>query len=197
MGLFHKKAEQKMRIPPVDPPKLPELPPLYSDRDYDPTELPQLPSFPNNSFGEKISQSAIKQAVSGKEEVKKGFQADDSEEYEEWMMQEPERKSFTKELPYTGKLMARDLTEVPRAFEAAESRVRSAEPIFVRLDKFEESLHTFKKAKDKIHEVERMLEQTKHIKEQEEKELDYWEAEIQKVKEQMDKIDRDIFSKLQ
>lgn len=192
MGLFNKKRESR---PPMNPPKLPELPPIYSDRDYSPTDLPQLPSFPNNSLGEKISQSAIKQAVSGKEEVNLGFNADDSED--DWMMPKSQKKSFTQELPFAGRPLSQDLSSVPKGFELAEQRVRNAEPVFVRLDKFEESLHTFRKAKEKINEIEKMLEQTKHLKEQEEKELEYWEMEIQKIKEQVDKIDRDIFSKVQ
>ncbi|VVB79958.1 Uncharacterised protein [uncultured archaeon] len=192
MGLFNKKEGSR---PPANPPKLPELPPIYSDREYSATDLPQLPSFPNNSFGEKISQSAIKQAVSGKEEVDRGFDADESEE--NWMMPKPQKRSFTQELPFVGKSLTRDVASVPKEFEAAEHRVRNVEPVFVRLDKFEESLHTFKKTKEKITEIERMLDQTKHIKEQEEKELEYWEMEIQKIKEQIEKIDRDIFSKVQ
>lgn len=192
MGLFNKKEGNR---PPINPPKLPELPPIYSDRDYPTTELPPLPSFPNNSFGEKISQSAIKQAVSGKEESDGGFEADESEE--DWMMPKPQKRSFTQELPFVGKPLTRELSSIPKEFEAAEHRVRNVEPVFVRLDKFEESLHTFKKAKEKITEIGKMLDQTKHLKEQEEKEIEYWETEIQKIKEQIEKIDRDIFSKVQ
>ena len=40
--------------------------------------------------------------------------------------------------------------EIPSEFRTGTSRIRKAEPIFIRIDKFEESLHLFEKTKEKI-----------------------------------------------
>ena len=42
-----------------------------------------------------------------------------------------------------------------------------------------------------------MLRDIKTIKEEEEKELEGWEKEIQTIKEQIEKVDKDIFSKIE
>ena len=40
-----------------------------------------------------------------------------------------------------------------------------------------------------------MFEDLKRVKEKEEKELGFWEEEIKKIKEEIEKIDSNIFSK--
>ena len=45
--------------------------------------------------------------------------------------------------------------------------------------------------------MEKLLEDIKELKEKEEKELSYWMAEIQTIKNQTEKVERDIFSKLE
>ncbi len=183
MGLFKKnKSDEKEALPPLpELPKLPEFPRmeegLYSQ------SANQLPKFPNNSLGEKFSQNTIKEAVAGGKEGEKGFDADDFAEDEEMqMMPKPQKTRYSE--------------EVPEGFQEMQ-RVRKAEPVFIRLDKFEESLHLFEKAKKQISEIETMLNNIKTLKEQEEKELEFWEKEMQSIKMQIEKVDRDIFSKIE
>ena len=78
-----------------------------------------------------------------------------------------------------------------------EPKVKKSGQVFVKIDKFEESLKIFELTKNKIVEMEKMLEDIKELKEKEEKELDYWMAEIQTIKNQTEKVERDIFSKLE
>lgn len=170
MALFKKKTEG-----------LPDLPDFPDDGSRE--ALPQLPSFPNSPLGDRFSNNAIKEAVAPEEE---------KEDFDEDL---PTKKSFTQEIAPFQPVTRRK--EIPRGFEEAASRVRKTEPIFIRLDKFEESLHTFKKVKEKVTEIEKMLQQTKRVKEEEEKELEYWETEIQKIKEQVEEIDKEIFSKVE
>jgi len=44
--------------------------------------------------------------------------------------------------------------------------------------------------------IEKDLNHLKKVKEEEEKELDSWEKEIQEIKQQVEKIDSEIFSKV-
>ena len=86
---------------------------------------------------------------------------------------------------------------IPTTFREAAKRVKEIEPIFIRLDKFEDSLHSFEKAKQQITEIEKMLRNIKRLKEEEEKELSMWETEVQTTKQQIEKIDQDIFSRVE
>jgi hypothetical protein len=98
-------------------------------------------------------------------------------------MMEPEEKPFTPE-------------------RHASSRVRSGasarnEPVFIRIDKFEESLKVFEKTREQVKEIEELVRDAKELKAKEEEELMKWEIEIQTIKEQIGKVDRDIFSKVE
>ncbi len=188
MGLFgknKKKGEIKKKIPePQKIQKLPELPDLPDfEESKDERQLSQLPSFPNNSLGEKFSQDVIKGAVTGKKE-EEAFGADEFDLEKEQMMQQPLEK-----------LGLRETEPIPPTFREAARRIK--EPIFIRIDKFEEGLHAFEKAKQQINEIEKMLRDVKNLKEEEEKELNLWEKEVQKTKQEIEKIDQDIFSKVE
>ena len=78
-----------------------------------------------------------------------------------------------------------------------QERRISREPIFIRLDKFEESLRILKETKEKVAEIEKMLEDIKKIREEESKELEFWEKEMQAIKSRFEKIDNDLFSKIE
>ena len=202
MGWFNKNSEEKKndsQIPSLA--KLPELPKFNSNQKE---PLPQLPSFPSSSFGEKFSQDTIKDAVSGKKEGENIV--NDFENEEDQMMQGslklPPLKNFEdykeNQIHEVGiKKTPRFSETVSEEFSEASRRVKKAEPIFIRLDKFEDSLKIFEKAKKEIREIEEMLRDTKSIKDEEEKELEHWETEIQTLKQQIEKIDKEIFSKVE
>jgi hypothetical protein len=184
MGWFNKKDKKEGRLSLPELPRLPELPGMYKEPNLNNQQLiPQLPSYPSSSFGEKFSQNAIKDAVSGEEEDfdEEDFDADESmdeDEDEKMMMQKP----LTREEP----TVHRSMRSIPQ----------KNEPVFVRLDKFEDGLKIFEETKHRISEMEKMLKDIKRTKEEEEKELNEWESEIQRLKGQFEKIDRDIFSKI-
>lgn len=184
-----KKNSEKKEINSL--PELPKLPELPRGPTKGPEPIYQLPRFPTDSLGEKFSQNTIKKAITGKKEGEEVFDANDfaSAEDDGRMMQKPLKQSLTQELPSTKK--------IPEGFEEAAKKVKEAEPIFIRIDKFEESLQAVEKAKTQISEIEKMLRDIKKIKEGEEKELELWEKEIQAAKEQIAKVDKDIFSKIE
>ena len=178
MGLFSKKKKQED----VSLPELPKLPDLPRIEEYE-EELPQLPSFPPNQIGEKFSQNAIKEAVAGREEVDE-VGADES--IGTRMMRRPP-------IPYT-----KDIEETtPEKFREAARLVKKIEPVFIRIDKFEQSLEVFEKAKKKIMDIEKMLKDIKKLKEKEDEELNRWEGDIQTTKEQIERVDKELFSKIE
>ena len=185
MGWFSKKEQPGKReeVPLTLPelPKLPEFPKLDEDHDSDDKIVHKLPSFPTTSIGNKFSQNTIKEAVSGKKE-EEVFDANDfelPEDYEEIQkMHQPLRKPMTREI-------------------GPSIKKGEGEPVFIRIDKFEESLHVFEKAKHQIKEVEKLLKDIKKIRTKEEDELEFWEKEMQSIKNQVEKVDQDIFSKIE
>jgi len=192
MGLFTKKEAKKKDM--ADFSKIPELPELPKLPDFgseiSKEKIPQLPRFPNSALGEKFSQDTIRDAITGGEEDE-DFGLDDFADEDLRTMTKPVKepsKRFTFE---------RELEKhTPKEFKRVSKFVKQNEPIFIRLDKFEESLNTFEKIKEQIGEIEGMLKDIKKVKEEEEKELEFWDKEIQNMKGRIEKIDRDIFYKV-
>lgn len=200
MGLFKKRGQPEKTMPTLpELPQLPELPGFNSEN----SQLPKLPSFPNNSLGDKFSQNTIKEAVAGKKEGEveaDDFQLPDFDEDE--MMQEPLSKPKTKTIDEYEEEIEEEEMPKRKSYEMPVrsgnyTATRKAEPIFVRLDKFEESLNIFEKAKEQIGEIEHALRNIKALKEKEEEELNSWEKEIQEIKNQIEKVDQEIFSKVE
>lgn len=146
-------------------------------------------SFLTNSPFQKESQ--IKEAVAGEKEDIVGA---DEFVREQMMPEHLEIKPSNKfEFPYKTESQKRDL----ELRSWPEAKTKKSGQVFIRIDKFEESLKIFEITKSKITEMEKLLEGIKNLKEKEEKELSYWMAEIQTIKNQTEKVERDIFSKLE
>ena len=207
MGLFGKKDKREemkrysSEIPKApEPPELPELPELPSlDEDYD-EPIPQLPSFPLNSLGNKFSQNTIKEAIAGKKEEREVFSADEFP-YEEdsEIMHKPLMKTRGDFENYeeSGMPVKPKYREISKRFKEKEYLTKKAEPVFIRIDKFEESLELFENIKYQISEIEQLVKNTKEIKAKEEEELNSWEMQLQEIKKQVEKVNSDIFSKIE
>jgi len=181
MGLFHKKEKEGVKVPEL--PEIPELPRLPELPDESPRPIHQLPSFPNNALGERFSQNIIKEAITGREEGDFEEIVDDLDSIEEPqkiqtpLMQKP-----------------RTLTQMPQ--NQLKGIVREAEPLFVRLDKFKESHEIIDRVKNQMHEITHLLNETNSLKEKEDHQLKVWETELQEIKNNIEKIDQDLFSKI-
>lgn len=190
MGWFNKKEN----LIEEDLPSLPELPrlpklPEFPETDEAESKKPvQLPRFPNNSLGKKFSQETIKEAVTGKKEGEWGGQADDFVERKR-MMQKPQKNREIEE--------RFEIEKEPEKTPKFESSITKQEPIFIRVDKFEDSKKIFEQAKEKISDIEKTLREIKELREDEEKELNSWEKEMISVKENISKIDKELFSKIE
>lgn len=209
MGLFNrnKKKEEKKEFEKLtELPKLPRLPSLPDEAESKKI-LPQLPRYPAVPLKDKFSQniikekarnffinsseSQIKEAVAGEKEDIVGA---DEFVREQMMPEHLEIKPSNKfEFPYKTENQKKDLEL--RGWP--EAKTKKSGQVFIRIDKFEESLKIFEITKSKITEMEKLLEGIKNLKEKEEKELSYWMAEIQTIKNQTEKVERDIFSKLE
>ncbi len=188
MVWFNKNKKEEIKEPEEIPslPQLPKLPDLPSGNiQFKPNILPR---FPSNSLGNRFSENTIKDAISGEKDGEE--ETDESEEIQ--TMPRFPKGPLTRETP------DEEFEEEPmprREFMGGPRQ--KMEPMFVRLDKFEENLEIFEKIKKQLGGVEGLLENIKQIKEEESKELESWQAKLQTTKNQIDKIDRDIFSKIE
>ena len=198
MGWIKSKKKEDSNIPEL--PELPELPPLPEigqKQNFPKTqeldekkfqEIHQLPSIPNNSFGNKFSQNTIKEAISGGDRGEREEIADDFEE-ENFM-----------EMPKEIQKMPKPLNKSIKQFEE-EPRTqidfkKEPGPVFIRLDKFEESQELFDQTREQISEIEKLLKNVKEIKTKEEETLQMWERDLQKIKDKIEKVNQDLFSKI-
>jgi len=185
MFFTKKKEVEKDGMPML--PELPKLPEL-GNFDDDDRHIHKLPSFPHNSYGTKFSQDTIKEAVTGEKEMSSSDAEDwDEDEDEMRMTQEPLRKPMTSEI---------DDEDMPSERRNFTNTRNSSEPVFVRIDLFEEALKTFNEAKKKISEIEKNLIEIKRVREKEDMELASWEKEVNAMKNQIGKVERDVFSKV-
>jgi len=155
-------------------------------------ELPALPAFSNSKTSDKLNQDLIKSSF------------------------ETDKKPYTQELEPSGHFRIEDSDSIREAdsrrkedlekFNTSrmhEKLVRlpykedKAEPVFVRIDKFQNALKSFNEIKKQIAAIEDYLGEVKEIKAKEEQELEEWDKEIIEIKSKLDSIDREIFDKLE
>lgn len=201
MGFFSKNTSKKEdKIPEL--PKLPPLPdaPQLPEIKKEPKEEPNftLPSLPSSNIGQRINQDMIKGAVSGRNNEEK--------EDEIYLPSEHLQKPRVQEIPNFRRMQGSRTLEMsdyqqirPKNFDFQnfqESRTKTSEPLFIKLDKYEHTLSTFNEIKLRVSEIESLLKNIKEIKSKEERELDNWEREIQTIKARLDQVDRELFKNI-
>lgn len=205
--LFGKKKEAS---------ELPELPPLTDSSMRNPMfpedkeltikkeelpELPSLPSFPSSPSGNKITNAVVKQAINDTEE---NYEISEEDQFPSFRQPEDMKilppliqKPLTRELDESPTLPIKPLVKEAKTKEILPSAPSSRiEPIFVRIDKYHESLNSFQEIKKKVLEIENLLKDIKDLKTKEELELTHWEQEIQQAKIKLDNIDKTLFGKV-
>jgi len=205
MGLFSKKEE----VPEIAPaPTLPELP---KKEEAAKPSLPELPSFPANPENNNLNQEMVKSAVTdnlspGENEV---------------IVEAPKDLHIAEELPEGSPIppkpsVASPIPEPPIAappqptippatqkmaleLNAAKENkpiTKPVEPIYIRIDKFQSAQKNFEQIKDKVKEIESLLQKVKDVKSQEETELNGWTEDIEKIKARLAEVDSEIFNQL-
>jgi len=86
-------------------------------------------------------------------------------------------------------------TEVTKEL-SVNSKPRGDQPFFVRIDKFNETVENFRKVYDQLHNIEKIIESLESTKDEEEKELAEWKKDVSDMKNNLNKIDKEIFNKI-
>lgn len=181
MGLFRKKRQEiplEQRVP-----QLPALPP-EQEFPEETRNLEPLPSFPISNIGKTLSQTTIKEAV-----TRPDAELTDSKKP---MTKEIEGMQLSQFMPSKEK----NSFEMSDWGQPHQTRIKKTEPLFIQLDKFENTIATFNQIKLQINEIESVLRMIKDSKSKEEEKLAQWEKEIMNMKTRLEQIDQEIFSNL-
>lgn len=196
MGLFGKKKEEEkvvQKLPSL--PKLPELPSMYKGVDISYNEESELvkskeellPKLPKTE--EIEPKNRIKKAIGGENDFS-------DEEFEETPQFPtiPEARFFKDETIRQKAYPVYEQYKQPK--QVLTTSVKSSEPVFVRIDRFQDALKAFEDMKKKINEIEKFLGEIKSTRDKEEREIQDWETEISNIKQKIEKVELEVFSKV-
>jgi|GEM_PF-2401630 chromosome segregation ATPase len=158
-------------------------------------ELPELPGFPE--------MREIKEALKPKEEAIPPLPALPQYPVQAQQLQRPDIKK-TEEIGSASAPLTREIMPVqmsrpsyPMQEENEEqARGKQREPIFVKIDKFNDALNNFEAIKQKISEIDSLLKKVKETRTKEQEEIDSWEREVEEIMSKVNNIDQKLFNKL-
>jgi len=196
MGLFSKKkSDEKILRVPEELPKLPDL------SDVDRLVSQKLPTLPTDKFGERFSRNNIKQAVSGEKEDNdeessfRDFKKKFEKEGDSSLTEEEDSKGlggFHSQV----KVKEASANVAPNFVSEERTNAPKEGPIFIHIEEFNEAIRKFKSTRKDLLEVEEVLSKIKEIRVEEAEELKKWEEKIKRTKEQIEVINKNIFSKV-
>ena len=224
MGWFNKE-EKVPEIPPAPQlPSIPEPPISQTSEKKEMLDLPELPSFPANKRNETLNNEIVKSAVSDAPEDNEvvvdmpsedGFHNEESDHESNLpaLPSLPLPSSIPrlppKILPPTqSSAPIRRIPNLPQQFQERRTLelspsiknqtpiTKQLEPVFVRIDKFQEAQKDFSKIQKDVQEIESTLRKVKDIKADEEAQLSAWTQDLEKIKSRLSEIDNNIFNKL-
>lgn len=155
-------------------------------------EANKLPSFPDSPTIRGFSQTAIKEAVgeSSKDLPDISSLSRESEE-DEWVPS----SSAIKELPPEKNMGLEEMPNNLTSTEIIGARTKDKD-IFVKIDKFQAAKKAINNIKNKVEEIEILLNKIRETKIKEERELNYWESELTNIKAKITSLREDIFEKM-
>lgn len=180
MPLFRKKKRElpaeEFTLP--EPPELPRHPPNIHPPLHE--DLPELPEFPGL------------EAKDDGEAIKREFDIPT----ERGDRLTPGRIEMGEELP---PLIPRSIPSMPPAIMPKRKRFISPveRPIFVKIDKFKESIEHLNEIREKLGKASALLQRLREIRQQEDHELSTWERDLNDLKESLESIDRKLFSDIE
>lgn len=159
-------------------------------------ELPDLPDFPEIKSVEKPSNIKEKLPEFGEREELPALPSFPNSSIAERISQEAIKSELSSSIkPYTKEISPEHKEERRRVSEIYPKQ--ESQPIFVRIDRFQNSLKNFNEVKKQLQEIESYLSDIREIRAKEDTELSEWEKELHEIKMKLESIDSVLFSKLE
>jgi len=139
-------------------------------------EFPKFPEIPR--FEEPLTKyeptiSKIKQEIEGTSVYS---QTNQIPPLEQSRITIPERRAIITERPI--------VTRLP---------VEEGKPIFVKIEQYKEALDILNEINRKVKEAEDVFSEIEKIREERDKKIDIWKANLQKIKEKLMSVDKKLF----
>ncbi|MEK6890991.1 MAG: hypothetical protein AABX03_02540 [Nanoarchaeota archaeon] len=221
MGFFSKNkksfsndSQESMGLPEL--PSLSDMPQFSQSSDSMNRKPSMLPSLPNSKSADEFNKTAIKETVSNyddynipeSEKYPPIIQKPRAIEYDPYSRQNPqnvnEDNMIPSQFPIQSKQNTFEMSEYPKMKKGFQpqmppqsqqnfSKLKRKEPLFVKLDKIENTISALNEIKLRISELDSLLRNIKEIKMKEEQELREWERELETIKTRLDQVDKDLF----
>ena len=160
-----------------------------------------LPSLPKSRFNERLNQDIVKSAVSDSSEEKEVEIEELPRDFKFEQMERAGKEEMIPSVLNTETVMKKMSEEKAPEKRAAPiisrpKQISESEPVFVRIENFQESEKRFNEIKKKVREIENALNKVKEVKIKEDEEISRWTEDLGKIKSKLNEIDSDIFSKI-
>ena len=83
--------------------------------------------------------------------------------------------------------------EIPQRKSPLTLERREEKPVFVKIDKYRESMKTLDSIKSKLEEADELLKNLTKLRQDEERELEDWQNSLNEIRQKLLKIDKDLF----
>ena len=156
---------------------------LSFPKSLDQKQLPNLPQFSSENQNQQIKLAL----ASGKKVV---ITSESLPELPDFTVEEPEL------IPSILEEKKEEREEIKKPDFKMNTPIANNEPIFIRIDKFEEAKKKLEEIKKSVREIESTLKKVREAKQREELEIMGWSQEIGQIKDKISEIDSDVFDKL-
>lgn len=86
-----------------------------------------------------------------------------------------------------------DFDEIPARRSPLTLERKEDKPVFVKIDRYRESMKTLESIKSKLEEADNLLKNLTRLRQDEERELDDWQNSLNEIRQKLLKIDKDLF----
>lgn len=193
---------------------LPDLPPVRSNlagRQADDDNANSLPAFPDSPSHNDFAQAAIKDAVGGAGGIgnpPEGIKDVKIVEMEEWnpgSIETPddfmESKALSEPEPESEpEVEAKPIAPPPPPKQRVEAPMRGGvgnKDVFVKIEQFHMAKKSLFDLKDKLDEIDELINKIRETKLREEQEITAWERDIAHAKLRIKEVSENIFEKVE
>lgn len=85
------------------------------------------------------------------------------------------------------------IERMPKISDDNSQGKKSNKPIFVKVEKYDEAIDNMNSIREKVKEVENILENLKKIKREEDQTLEEWKESLNEIKEKLMIVDKNLF----
>lgn len=187
MGLFSSKKKEELKAPPVSPMNLKLVQPQLKSPSFPEVPIQKVPVY----------EPTLK-------DIKKEVQAQPMEkpavsEMEEPMdipMRTPRMAVQPRVIPRVEEEFKPDFSEefVPTTnMTMNQQAVMSEKPLFIKIENYKIAINEIHSLRDKIHAAENVLNSLEDLRRKEEREIQNWKSELNKLKSKLLIIDKNLF----